>query len=109
MVLHEKYKNVGQMLTWNDIVVIKMDKEIIDYRKKTLGKFNCVLAIFNSPNIKTEKNKLKRSFNLYHLFYKDEESGLVTFNITPTEVVHLPEKESNDITYPLKIQGNKIN
>ena len=28
------------------------------------------------------------------------------FNITPTEMVYLPEKENTDITYPLKIQGN---
>ena len=43
MVLHEKYKNVGQMLTWNDIVVIKMDKAIMTYNKKSLGKLNLLL------------------------------------------------------------------
>ena len=53
MVLHEKYKNVGQMLTWNDIVVIKMGKEITNYNKKSIGKFNFLIAIVISPNIKT--------------------------------------------------------
>ena len=45
MVLHEKYKNVGQMLTWNDIVVIKMSKEIMNYNKKSMGKLNLLVAI----------------------------------------------------------------
>ena len=50
MVLHEKYKNVGQMLTWNDIVVIKMSKEIINYNKKLIGKLNLLVAIVISSN-----------------------------------------------------------
>ena len=50
MVLHEKYKNVGQMLTWNDIVVIKMNKEIVNYNKKSMGKLNILIAIVNSQN-----------------------------------------------------------
>ena len=45
MVLHEKYKNVGQMLTWNDIVVIKMDKPIMIHNKKTVGKLYFLIAI----------------------------------------------------------------
>ena len=65
MVLHEKYKNVGQMLTWNDIVVIKMDKEIIDYRKKTFGKFNCLIAIVNSPN----KRKISSKDHLIYIIF----------------------------------------
>ena len=59
MVLHEKYKNVGQMLTWNDIVVIKMGKEITNYNKKSIGKFNFLIAIVISPNIKTQKINCK--------------------------------------------------
>ena len=98
------------MLTWNDIVVIKMDKEIMNYNKKSMGKLNILIAIVNSPNYKkTNNNRLERSLNLQYLFHKDDENGIVSFNITPTEVVHLPEKESNHITYPLKIQGTKIN
>ena len=57
MVLHEKYKNVGQMLTWNDIVVIKMNKEIINYNKKSMGKLNIIIAIFISPNYYSYFNK----------------------------------------------------